>query len=1004
MTSQRLRSPSALAPLLAAKGRLPLLPHPHVPRERHIAALTALVRAHRLVALSAGAFAGKTTLLAEFARGTRSTQRVDDGGPLRVFWYTVDEIDDTPRVLLEGLAHAVSGTAPAGDEAHLLAHVVGTLDMGSDDTVLIVDDVHRAAACLPLIERLLRYLPPRAHLLVSGRPPLATGTQRSALWLWLEDQNQVAYVTGADLCLDDEERARFRAATGRDSGAWAVHYRRGGQPTIVAGLRTGVLPALEPELRAVVDMLAVLPVATVSLLGAALMLPEADAARLLARLREETILLEHLDPTHDRLGEAARQAALADHNSAALTALRLRAAAALEAHDPGQAAHLFAQGGAIDQAVAAARCLSWWEWRDRQALGQSVAALLPSAALVRCGGLTLVVAHRRLVEQGPRAAHALVRATHPTAPLEQIERLRLLAHCCAVRRRPWGLARCITNLEALTAAPDPRLSILGRSYGLAALGIARGLRDRYRDAAEALRHALDLLALAGATETQVAYVRLLALRAFAYANDRLGHFDEAERLYAAAQTQAHHECQPHVELEIANNRAIVLQQRGAHTRSADVLRAALASPWSAERGLRALLLASLADALDALGDRGGAAQALHDALAEVQERDVYGLNGHLHATLALLLVEGEQAAAAQAELAAGAPPGYPVTLLAKALLRDPQEVETRSALEAALAVAGPDQPLRARIRAHLARVCTLQGDRASARRWANKVVTDRSSALAPREATILGPRLGRLRGAHPTVVSAEPEATPIAVRFFGTPLLLIGGQPLGGTWWARSKGRELLWYALAHGRSGFTREEACADLFPDLDAERGGRALRNLLYELRKLLRAHCRVGELLMAVNGRLHLLPEDLNTCWDADTQTLEDWLARLRAGTLDGVGDLPVLLPGPYLADLDADWTRPVRYYWEREALHALDLAATLYERAGCPAQALACLRRAVEFSPDDAALLRRVLLLYHALDDVSGLRATYLLHRRALREELEAAPDPSVTALYETLTRS
>jgi DNA-binding SARP family transcriptional activator len=66
-------------------------------------------------------------------------------------------------------------------------------------------------------------------------------------------------------------------------------------------------------------------------------------------------------------------------------------------------------------------------------------------------------------------------------------------------------------------------------------------------------------------------------------------------------------------------------------------------------------------------------------------------------------------------------------------------------------------------------------------------------------------------------------------------------------------------------------------------------------------------------------------------------------------------------------------------------------------------LACLRREVEFCPDDAALVRRLMVLYHALGDLGGLRATYLSHRHALREELEVAPDPDLTALYETLTR-
>ena len=968
-----------------------MLPNPHIPRPGRTDTLAALLRAYRLVVLSAGAFAGKTTLLAELIHNELA---------MRIFWYTVDEVDDSARVLLEGLAHAVSGAVPVGNEAHLLAHIVGVLDADLRPVALVMDDVHRSTACLPLVARLLRYLPPQAHLLLSGRPQ---STPRPLIWRWLDDQNQVTYLTGADLRLDAEEQERFRAATGRAGGGWAVEYRLGGHPAIVDGLRRGVLPALTAELRAVVNLLGVLPVATVPVLAAALSWPAADVEQILTCLQEETILIERLDTTHFRLGEAARTATCAELNLGALAALRDRAAAALERHDPAQAAHLFAQSGAIDRAVSAANRVSWWEWREQQSLGGATAALLPPAALCRCSALALVVAHHRFVEQGPPAAHALARSIRPASALERIERVRLLAHCCYVRALPWSLERHVGELEVLLATPDPGMTVLVRSYGCAAIGSAYFWLGRHGAAADAVRLGLDLLELAGGDDARIAYVRLLCQRSLAHIEDRLGHFDEAKRLYTEAHAQVVREKQPFVELEITNNWAVLLQQTGEHTQSADMLRQALASPWSADRGLHGLLQASLADALDALGDRAGAARALHSALADAQEKDVYGLRGHLHAMLALLLVEGGHAVAARAELEAGAPPNHPATLLVRALLRDPREPELQSTLAALLEEVAVDRPLQARVRAHLARICAVQGDRPRSRKWADMVAGDRSYHLTPREAAILGPHTHRVRGARPLATSLSPPRPPVTVRFFGSPVVAMDGQPVGSPWWAPSKGRELLWYALAHGQSGFTREEACADLFPDADTEHGLRAVRNLLYELRNLLRVHCGVEALQAPQNGRLRLLPDDLSPCWETDTHTLEGWLTCLRTGEIEGVGNLSLLLTGRYLADLNADWTRPFRHYWESEALHALDLAANQYERAGRPSEALGCLQRAVEFSPDDATLLRRVMLLYHAMDDQGGLRATYLLHRRAMREELSVDPDPNVTTLYETLIR-
>jgi len=999
-----------LAPLLAAKGRLPLLPHPHVPRPRLTAMLADLVRTHRLVLLSAGSLAGKTALLAAFAHAPVAG--------MRVYWYAVDDVDETPRMLLEGLARAVSGTAPSGNEVRLLAHIVGALDTGAgmgagmgagtdtETALLILDDVHRSAASVPVVERLLRYLPPRARLLLSSHPGRLSF---SPLWQGLEDQGQVAHLTGADLRLDTEEQHRFRAGTGRSGGAWAVEYRQGGQAAVVDRLRQGVLPALDPELRAVVDLLGVLPAATAPLLGAALSLSAAAVDQRLARLRDETILLERLDDAHDRLSETAWQAAQAGLDAEALAALRRAAAEALASYDPAQAAHLFAQAGAVERVVGAARRVSWWEWRRREALALAVAALLPRAALCASGALALVAAHTRLTEQGVGAAHGLIRALRAETPLERIERLRLLAHCCAARGRPWSLARCVADARTLAEARDPAMGALTRAYAWAVLGIAHGLGGDHRAAAGALRRGLDLLALAGGdddaddADDRAAYVRFLSLRALAAARHVLGEVAEAEHLYDEAHARAARDGSPYAELELANNRAVLLQERGEHARSADLLRQALSSPWSAGRGLRGLLHASLADALGALDDRAGAARALHAALAEVRETDVYGLAGYLHAMLALLLAEGGHAAAAAAELAAGASPTAPAAYLARALLLDPRDAGARAALDEAVRATTAEASLHARAQAHLARVCALQGDRRRSRALVRTLSRDCGYPLTPREAAILGVGARRARGRAVPVAPADQRAAHVALRFFGPPMLSIGGAPLGSAWWSRAKGRELLWYALAHGAEGFTREEACADLFPEVDARAGGRCLRNLLHELRVLPRAHGSAATVLAEDAGRLRLLPVELGRSWESDLEALQTWLARLRAGDLDGVGNLPLLVAGGFPADLREEWTYPLRRHWECEAIRALDLAAVQYERAGHFEEALACWRRELEFCPDDETLVRRVLLLYHAAGDVSGIRATYAQHRRSLREEVGAEPGPDLAGLYAALAR-
>jgi two-component SAPR family response regulator len=107
---------------------------------------------------------------------------------------------------------------------------------------------------------------------------------------------------------------------------------------------------------------------------------------------------------------------------------------------------------------------------------------------------------------------------------------------------------------------------------------------------------------------------------------------------------------------------------------------------------------------------------------------------------------------------------------------------------------------------------------------------------------------------------------------------------------------------------------------------------------------------------------------------------------------------MLEQTFLAAVDGEWLWPYRAHWDAEAMRALDLAATLAEGAGRLQEALDYLRREAEYCPDDPALTRRIMALAHTIGDGGMLRAAYLQHCRAAREELGVEPDGAVVALY------
>jgi DNA-binding SARP family transcriptional activator len=355
-----------------------------------------------------------------------------------------------------------------------------------------------------------------------------------------------------------------------------------------------------------------------------------------------------------------------------------------------------------------------------------------------------------------------------------------------------------------------------------------------------------------------------------------------------------------------------------------------------------------------------------------------------------------------AELAVVSAGQLPATRLAQAVLADPPTAKMCMHLEDLVQHLTQDSPLRARATAYLARQYAMQGKRHEARTQEERLRSDPAYQLTPRERVILDPLVGLSTSEHASA-DARTSAVHLELRFFGQAAALVDGRPLGSALWQQSKARELFWYALAHGTKGFSREQACADLFPEQDITAGSRSLRNLLYELRKLLRETFDAPSALREDGGLLRLTPADLTPSWSSDLEVLTEHRTRLGTGDLSTAADLPLCVGGRYLADFGSEWAGPFRHYWERAAVEVLEKAAGLCERAGRLTVALACLQRELDWCADDAALVQHLLRLYHALGDTGGVRATYVQHRRAMRQELDADADAGVTKLYRSLVQ-
>jgi DNA-binding SARP family transcriptional activator/TolB-like protein len=216
----------------------------------------------------------------------------------------------------------------------------------------------------------------------------------------------------------------------------------------------------------------------------------------------------------------------------------------------------------------------------------------------------------------------------------------------------------------------------------------------------------------------------------------------------------------------------------------------------------------------------------------------------------------------------------------------------------------------------------------------------------------------------------------------GTPLAAVLAQP---------RRTALLCYLALASPRGFQRRDTLLALFwPEHDAERARRALRQSLYFLRRALGATALVSR----GDDDLALAPDHVR-CDAAEFERaahegrLDDALALYR-------GDL---LVGFHIADVPQfeRWLDEERSRLRRRAAEAAWALAGARERSGDASGAAEWGQRAAEFSPGDETVLRRLVLLLNRLGDRAAAVRAYEAFARELEREYELEPSEATRAL-------
>ncbi len=452
----------------AAKVGLPALPTGFVPRDHLSALLEEAAAAAAVTTLRAHAGAGKTLLLADWARTS----------PVATAWVSLDPTDDRPGRLPAAVAHAVAACVPdlAGalvdpspDDPDPLTtgHLLAVLDTLPDEVRLVLDDVQELTdpAVLDELETMVRYRPARLRLVLSGRTPPPVSLARLRL------EGAVVDLPGDRLRFSVPEAASLLSRGGARmsssqverahvlTGGWAAGLglvasaaRRSvevtgllaafprGERSTAAYLRDEVLGGLSEGDRTVLEDLSV--AATVPPSLAAELTGRDDALPTLERLERETSLVA-VDP---RDGHVAMPTLLRawfhgelDRRPAHRARLHARAAEWSAANDLPVEALEHARASGDDALLA--RLVRGWAvplllTDDREPLRRAWAALAPGTVDAD-PGLRLVPP---ALDGGVGAATAVGLRGSPTEDAAELRALRAVADLAAATLEPTGPA------------------------------------------------------------------------------------------------------------------------------------------------------------------------------------------------------------------------------------------------------------------------------------------------------------------------------------------------------------------------------------------------------------------------------------------------------------------------------------------------------------------------------------------------------------------------------------
>jgi two-component SAPR family response regulator len=258
------------------------------------------------------------------------------------------------------------------------------------------------------------------------------------------------------------------------------------------------------------------------------------------------------------------------------------------------------------------------------------------------------------------------------------------------------------------------------------------------------------------------------------------------------------------------------------------------------------------------------------------------------------------------------------------------------------------------------------------------------------------PAIRRALRRHASFIQAPPAG--LVIRALGNPEVSINGRVISMSEWRTQSVRDLFFFFL-HRQDAVTKEQVGALLWPETrDSQALKARFKNEIYRLRRA------AGRDIIVFDDEYYRFNRKLDYEYDVeafDSHIIRSTKTSDLASRIEHLQKAVDLYQGPYLADVDAEWTVHERERLARAYTAALEELAYHCLNANQLERCLSVCLLALQRDRFHEAIYQIEMRAYAALGDRPAVAREYQACRAAM-QELGITPSPETEQTFRELT--